>query len=203
MTTVQRSAESALVVKKSRFLSLVSRVKTEEEAQSVIERRRKNFFDAQHHCYAYVLEEGISRFSDDGEPSGTAGRPILEVVKKSGLSDVIVICTRYFGGTLLGAGGLARAYSQCAAGAIKAAGKQELALFSVYKISFEYTVWTKAENLIRSSGFFIDNTEFSDSVVTTVCVKEGYKNNFLELLNNVSLGRARPELMGTKHIEIK
>ena len=114
--TVYTGGSDEIVEKKSRFIAQVFPVKTEEEVTQILEATRKKYWDARHNCYAFVLgaDGGISRCSDDGEPSGTAGRPILEVLTKRGLKDVLVIVTRYFGGTLLGTGGLVRAYSQAA-----------------------------------------------------------------------------------------
>lgn len=114
--TVYTGGSDEIVEKKSRFIAQVFPVKTEEEVTQILEATRKKYWDARHNCYAFVLgaDGGISRCSDDGEPSGTAGRPILEVLTKRELKDVLVIVTRYFGGTLLGTGGLVRAYSQAA-----------------------------------------------------------------------------------------
>ena len=114
--TVYTGGSDEIVEKKSRFIAQVFPVKTEEEVMQLLEAARKKYWDARHNCYAFVLgaDGEISRCSDDGEPSGTAGRPILEVLTKRGLKDVLVIVTRYFGGTLLGTGGLVRAYSQAA-----------------------------------------------------------------------------------------
>lgn len=114
-TVLQRS-EGEIVEKKSRFIAQVFPVETEEEAAKIIEETKKKYWDARHHCYAFVLGAGgeISRCSDDGEPSGTAGRPILEVITGRGLCNILIIVTRYFGGTLLGTGGLVRAYSLAA-----------------------------------------------------------------------------------------
>ncbi len=114
--TVYTGGVGEIVEKKSRFIAQVFPVKTEEEVMQLLETARKKYWDARHNCYAFILgaDGGISRCSDDGEPSGTAGRPILEVLSKRGLKDVLVIVTRYFGGTLLGTGGLVRAYSQAA-----------------------------------------------------------------------------------------
>lgn len=202
MITIKREAESSFIIKKSKFLGFACRAENELQVQSILEQRRKKYFDATHNCYAYILNSGASRYSDDGEPQGTAGQPMLEILKRSGLTGVIVISTRYFGGTLLGAGGLVRAYSKSASDTLEAAQKVELIPSSVYLCGFSYEVWAKAENKLKKAGYTFEDINYSDKVAVTVCVKNGYENNFLELIGNVSLGQISPEFIETKLLEI-
>ncbi len=201
MITLKGVTETSYTVKKSKFLGLAVRVDTEEQAHSQIEKRKKQHYDATHNCWAYLFESGAMRYSDDGEPSGTAGLPMLEVLKASGLTDVLFICTRYFGGTLLGAGGLVRAYSKSAADTLEAAQKVRLMPCSVYRCSFPYGVWAKAENVLISSGCTFEDTEFAQDVAVTACVTAGKEDAFLELIQNLSLGKTEPAFLGQKLVE--
>lgn len=203
MITIKSGIETSLIVKKSRFIGLACRAKTEQEALAFLEQRRKQYYDASHHCFAYILENGKERCSDDGEPQGTAGRPILEVIKKSGVTDVIVISTRYFGGTLLGAGGLTRAYAKSASDALEAAEKVELVSYSRYRCVFQYEVWAKAETVLKKAGCVFEDTVYSDNVSAVVCVKNGQEKSFFELVRNLSLGQTVPEFIDTRMIEQK
>jgi uncharacterized YigZ family protein len=202
MITIKSSAETCLIIKRSKFIGLACRVKTESEAQETLELRRKQHYDATHNCYAYLLESGAQRCSDDGEPSGTAGRPILDVIKKSGVSDVLLISTRYFGGILLGAGGLTRAYSQSASETLKEAEKSELLPFSVYKCVFPYGVWARAENILRGAGYAPGNIIYSDSVTAEINVS-GNADEFAELIRDLTLGQTEPLLLGIKLSETR
>ena len=198
MITLKGSAESTVVIKKSRFLGFVCHIDTEQDAQRTLALRRKEHYDARHHCFAYILSSGVMRYGDDGEPQGTAGLPMLDVIKKTGLSDVIVISTRYFGGTLLGAGGLVRAYTKSAAQTLDAAKKIELVPCSVFHCTFSYNTWAKAETLL--SEYIIDDIQYADNVIVTLCIT-GDKGRFTELVTSVSLGQTTPVLCGEKLTE--
>jgi uncharacterized YigZ family protein len=201
MITIKGAAETSFEIKKSRFIGLALRAGSESEAQAEIEKRRKRYYDATHNCFAYVLENGILRYSDDGEPQGTAGLPMLEVIKRSMLTDVLVICTRYFGGTLLGAGGLVRAYTKSAADTLSAAQKVELIPCSVYACAFPYNVWVKAEKTISASGCTAENIRYGEQVSADICVSEGREEAFLEYINSVSLGKVHPVFVERKLAE--
>jgi uncharacterized YigZ family protein len=202
MITIKGSAETDFVIKKSKFIGLAVRVASETEAQSAIEKRRKQHYDATHNCFAYVLENGVMRYSDDGEPQGTAGLPMLEVIKKSGLSDVLFICTRYFGGTLLGAGGLVRAYTQSASDTLAAAQKIELIPCSIFKCTFSYGVWAKAEKVLGDAGYAFEDITYADDVAVTVSVLAGKEQAFKEQVQSLSLGKTAPALLGQKLAEV-
>lgn len=202
MITIKESAETELVIKKSRFLGLACRIGSEEEAQRVLEQRRKQHYDARHHCFAYVLESGAMRYSDDGEPQGTAGVPMLEVLKKAGLTDVIVVSTRYFGGTLLGAGGLARAYTQSAADTLKAAKRVEIVACEVFRCNFDFGVWSRAEKALAALGFTADSVDYTDGVSAKYCVMVGEERRFLQTVTNLTQGRVSPKAVGARMAEI-
>ena len=137
--TAAREAEDAFVERRSRFIGAICPVQTEEDALAFVAKRKKAHWDATHHVYAYVLrQEGIRRYSDDGEPQGTAGMPVLDVLLKEALSDCVVVVTRYFGGILLGGGGLVRAYSHGASLAVAAGGLQVMRLCDIVRLSCSY-----------------------------------------------------------------
>lgn len=149
--TVSGNGESEFIEKKSRFISFVYPVTTEKDAVSYIEKARKQFYDSTHVVYAYKLRENnIARFSDDGEPQGTAGIPVLDVINKSGIEDVLIIVVRYFGGTLLGAGGLVRAYSKSASLGVENAVVCTMTPCSVFEIKCPY-------NLLSQVQYILDN----------------------------------------------
>lgn len=201
MITIKSSTETSLVIKKSRFLGLACRADSEQAALDCIEQRRKQHYDATHHCFAFVLENGVMRYSDDGEPQGTAGLPMLEVLKKSGVSDVLVVCTRYFGGTLLGAGGLVRAYTQSAADTLGAAQKVALIPCSVFMCAFPYAVWAKAEKPLCEAGYAPDDIRYSDDVQVTFSVSGGSEAAFMHLIASISLGKTTPVPVGQRLAE--
>jgi uncharacterized YigZ family protein len=201
MITIRGSAETSFIVKKSKFIGYAVRAGSEPEAQSEIEKRRKQHYDATHNCFAYVLENGILRYSDDGEPQGTAGLPMLEVIKRSGLTDVLFICTRYFGGTLLGAGGLVHAYTKSAADTLSAAQKVELIPCSSFKCAFSYGVWAKAEKALIDAGYVFEDVAYADGVTAVVCVLSGKEDMFIEQVKSLSLGKTAPVFLGRKLTE--
>ena len=201
MITIRGVAETTVVIKKSKFLGLACRVDSEADAQRILEQRKKEHYDATHNCFAFLLEDGLARYSDDGEPQGTAGLPMLEVVKHSGLTDVLVICTRYFGGTLLGAGGLVRAYTQNAADTIGAARRIELLPCSIFSCIFSYPVWAKAEKMLADAGYMLDNVQYADEVTVTASVLSGEEENFLRQIAGISLGQTMPVPCGQAYVE--
>lgn len=202
MITIKEKTETSFTEKKSRFIGLAARVSTEEQAISELERRKKQHYGAAHNCYAYLLENGAMRFSDDGEPQGTAGMPILEVLKRSGLSDLLFICTRYFGGTLLGAGGLVRAYTKSAADTLQAAKRVRLISCSAYNCVFPYDIWARIENVLRDLGYILEDITYTDGVSAVVCAAAGQEGAFIEHVKILSLGRTVPEPIGQKLIEV-
>ncbi|MGI5850321.1 MAG: IMPACT family protein [Christensenellales bacterium] len=201
MITLKGTSETSIIIKKSRFLGLACRIDDEQQAQTILMQRRKQYYNATHHCYAFRLENGQMRYSDDGEPQGTAGLPMLEVIKSLGLSDVLVICTRYFGGTLLGSGGLVRAYTKSTSDTLDAAQKVTLIPGSIYECRFSYATWARAEKSLSEAGYIIDNILFSDDVVARICVAGGNEGQFEDFITNVSLGKTIPLPLGQRLIE--
>lgn len=178
--TVEKEASDFFIEKKSKFIGYAKPVKTQEEAVDFISEIKSKHWDATHNVYAYVLRENnIQRYSDDGEPSGTAGVPVLDVMLKESLVDVCVVATRYFGGTLLGAGGLVRAYSHTSKIALDAAGIITMAQCSVMSAEVDYSFYDRLNILLSDFSAVILDTSFSDKV----CVEFSVKENIVDLLN--------------------
>lgn len=178
--TVEKEASDFFIEKKSKFIGYAKPVKTQEDALEFISEIKSKHWDATHNVYAYVLRENnIQRYSDDGEPSGTAGVPVLDVMLKESLVDVCVVATRYFGGTLLGAGGLVRAYSHTSKIALEAAGIITMAQCSVMSAEVDYSFYDRLNILLSDFSAVILDTSFSDKVYVEFSVKE----NIADLLN--------------------
>lgn len=167
MKTIYKNSQIEIEIKKSRFIGYSFKINTFEEIESNLQALRKQYYNATHVCYAFVFEN-IEKCSDDGEPSGTAGIPILDVIKKNGLSNILVVVVRYFGGIKLGAGGLNRAYSKCCSTAIKESNIVELQLYNVYNVYVEYQNVQAFSKIVKDYDVKILNTSFNDSVVYNV-----------------------------------
>lgn len=176
--TIRSFGEDSFEEKKSEFIGYAKRVESEEEAKAFVAEIKDKHKQARHNCWAYVIGEnmGLQRYSDDGEPQGTAGIPILEVMKKSGITDCAIVVTRYFGGVLLGAGGLTRAYTKGASIALKAGGVVEKVKGGKVSIVIEYDMLGKIQYLCGQNNWHIEDTEYSDKVIVHIlaedCVKE-------------------------------
>ncbi|MGH1832295.1 YigZ family protein [Enterococcus gilvus] len=187
--TIKNDNQHEIEIKKSRFICFLKRIESEEEAKNFIQQIKKEHWKANHHCSAFVLGERneIQRSSDDGEPSGTAGVPMLEVLKKTELINVCAVVTRYFGGTKLGAGGLIRAYSNAVSQAITATGIVEGRLQQEVFVQLEYPLWGKMENFITQGQLVVKDTQFTDKVLVTCMVDEDqlavFKTHVIDLLN--------------------
>lgn len=166
--------------KKSVFIGYVKRCESEEEAKEFVSKIKNKHKDARHNCYAYVVGKnmGIQRYSDDGEPQGTAGIPILDVIKKRNLTDVAVVVTRYFGGILLGAGGLVRAYTKAASEAITCGEIVEKVSGREVKLKISYDLLGKIQYLCSTNNYYIENTEYSDNVEVQLYIEEEKLNEF-------------------------
>lgn len=161
--TVSTPSETEYVINRSRFIGRCFPVKDEQEALAILERIRKQHWDATHNCYAYRLLSGAARYSDDGEPQGTAGLPMLEVLNKRDVFDVLVISTRYFGGILLGAGGLVRAYTRSSSDAVEAAGILHMLPCTGFRLRVEYPYWNGVQTVLNRFGA-IERTDYSDAI---------------------------------------
>lgn len=187
---VKKETENETVIERSRFISYVKKCETEDDARAFLEEKRKAHPFATHNCYAYITERGkIARFSDDGEPQGTAGQPILEVIKNKKLFDTIVVVTRYFGGIKLGAGGLVRAYSQGARDVIEKAGTAENVLSRVYGVKMPYDCYQTFLKFAEKIKKSVVSTDFSDSVTVKIAVP--YDNaDFAAKVTDLTNGKA-------------
>ena len=173
--TIRETGKGEYEEKKSRFLGEAIHVESEEEASAHVTRIRKQYYDARHHCYAWVIGEGSERkkSADDGEPSGTAGQPILKVIEGSGCTNVMVIVTRYFGGTLLGTGGLVRAYTQAARAAVENAETVRMCLCRKLAVTVEYGALDRLLYELRRDGTEMGETEYAAQVTLHLIVEEG------------------------------
>ncbi len=175
--TVTGTGASLVEVKRSKFIGILQAVSSPDEAEALIRSEKKKYHDAKHHCSAYVLR-GIDgapdtvHSSDDGEPSGTAGKPMLEVLNGAGLKDVVIVVTRYFGGTLLGTGGLVRAYTDAAKAAVEDAGVAQMQLMQQFSIVFDYPFTGSIDHLMEQDGISRLNAEYTDKVRYDLAVPE-------------------------------
>lgn len=195
--TLSCQAQDEYIVKHSRFIGYAKPVKTEKEAQEFIAEISKKHWDAKHNVYAYSIREGgIKRYSDDGEPQGTAGMPVLNVILQEDITDCVVVVTRYFGGILLGGGGLVRAYTHSAKIGIDAAGIITLSKWTVCKISCDYTFYGKLETFIRDFGGVIENTDFGENVTLEYRIEKGTEYAFDKKLKDLTNGKISFEITG-------
>ncbi|NMH75194.1 YigZ family protein [Bacillus sp. RO2] len=192
--TVKGHGEHEITIQKSRFIAHIARATTEEEAQSFIQEIKKRHWDANHNCSAYMIGEKnqIQKASDDGEPSGTAGVPILEVLKKKDLKDTVVVITRYFGGIKLGAGGLIRAYGKATSEGINATGMVERKLVQIMHTNVEYTLLGKIENELRSSAIhLLKDIHYLEDVTFNVYVEEDKRQAYLDWMIDLTNGKVK------------
>lgn len=189
--TVKGYGEHEIVIQKSRFIAYVSRAESEADAQEFIQQIKKKHWNATHNCSAYLIGETnqIQKANDDGEPSGTAGVPILEVLKKKQLKDTVVVITRYFGGIKLGAGGLIRAYGKATSEGIDATGVVERKLMRVMHTKIDYTWLGKLENELRSSVYNIKDIHYMDLVEIETFVEEEQTQDFINWMTELTNGQ--------------
>ena len=178
--------EDEFTEKKSRFIGRAWPVETEEAALEKIQEMKKKHYDATHNCWAYIIKDGAVRFSDDGEPGGTAGMPMLQVLQREGLYNVVCVVTRYFGGILLGAGGLVRAYTKGAKIAVDAAGKSMKRVWSVLYVPCPYSWYERVKLTVEAFGGIIRSTEFGADVELEILVPEAQAQPFLDKLTDLS-----------------
>ena len=198
--TIAQAAQDEFVEKRSRFIGYARPVQTEEEAQAFIAEMKSRHWDATHNVYAYILREGnIQRYSDDGEPQGTAGIPTLDVLQKSHVTDVAVVVTRYFGGILLGGGGLVRAYSHGASIALKAAGIITMKECSLMMLSCDYSRYGRVSSLIPECGGIIDDTDFAGDVTLSFHMAPELMGSFARKLADATNGQVTFEECGSQY----
>ncbi|MBQ9516735.1 MAG: YigZ family protein [Eubacterium sp.] len=202
--TVEIAADDFFIEKKSRFIGYVKPVKTQDEAVAFINEIKSKHWDATHNVYAYVLRENnIQRYSDDGEPGGTAGVPVLDVILKAGVTDVCVVATRYFGGTLLGAGGLVRAYSHTSKIALEAGHIITMAECSVIETAVDYSFYDRMNTLLTDVGANVISTDFADNVKLTFSLKADKTALLQDKLTDMSAGKYTLNITGTIFDKVK
>ena len=180
--------EDEFIEKKSRFIGRLWPVETEEAALEKIQEMKKKHYDATHNCWAYILKDGAVRFSDDGEPGGTAGMPMLLTLQREGLYNCVCVVTRYFGGILLGAGGLVRAYTKGAKIAVDAAGKSMKRVWTVLYVPCPYTYYERVKLLVAECEGIIRSTDFGAEVELELLFAENVAEAFLEKLTDMTAG---------------
>lgn len=201
--TVAGYGEAAFELNKSRFITYIDRVDTETAAQEFITQIKKKHWDATHNCSAYIVgEQEYQKADDDGEPSGTAGRPILETLKKAALRDTVAVVTRYFGGIKLGAGGLIRAYGKGAAGGLKAAGLVERVLYTTLGIEIDYALQGIIENHLRTGDYRIIAKEYYEKVNILTLAKCGQEKLLEDKVNDWTAGTARITHLEPQYLDI-
>ena len=190
-------AETEFVEKRSRFIGQVQPVQTEEEARAFLEQVRKKHHDARHNCWCYLLRGSTARYSDDGEPQGTAGRPMLEVFQRESVTDLCCVVTRYFGGILLGTGGLLRAYTRAAGDALQAAGISVQRVWAQLSVPCPYSLYDRIRSETEKAGGVIADTAWSADVVLTVLLPAESADAYCARLTELSAGKVSAAAQGT------
>ena len=198
MNVLLEGGTAEIIEKKSRFIAETAIVRSEEEASAFLEARRKKYWDARHHCSAYIIgkERPLTHSSDDGEPSGTAGRPILDVIKGFDVSDVSVVVTRYFGGTLLGTGGLVRAYSAAAKAGLEASVIAKKVNGLLLSVTIGYDLIGKLQYIAAARGFTQADAEYGENVVLSYYIPANEAASFRKAVTEASSGKAQIEELG-------
>ena len=187
-----KRSEVRLVEKRSEFIGRVWRVESEEEARACIEATRKHDHAANHHCWCYIIKDGPTRYSDDGEPQGTAGQPMLNVFQREGIENVCCVVTRYFGGILLGAGGLVRAYTQSAKDALDAAGVSVVRRWVAMELPCSYNQFETVRREVTAFDGVVENIDYGADVVLSALLPEEQAQAFRERIVDVSAGTVEP-----------
>ena len=198
--TIRHHAEFEYEDRKSIFIAEAMPVETEAEALAFIDSVKKKYPDANHHVYAYVIKENsIARFTDDREPQGTAGLPVLDIIRKRGCTNAAIVVVRYFGGTLLGTGGLARAYSGAALGALSAAEIITYDIYATYEIEASYSDFQKLGTVFASVGFRQDNIDYAEAVRISGSVQRDSGDSLVDKLIQTTSGRVIVKKTGEKY----
>jgi uncharacterized YigZ family protein len=203
--TVAGPGEDEIVINKSRFIGFAEPVRSEEQALEFIQSVREKHKTASHNVYAYILGETsqIQRFSDNGEPSGTAGIPVLEILKKEGLRDIVIVVTRYFGGIKLGGGGLVRAYSKSAKLAIESGIIVDMVQFNKIDIELNYSSYGRIESYLRDKGINPEEIAFEDNVLLQVFIREKKTHQFIDEIHEMTSGTAVITVSGEIFLPIR
>lgn len=194
-----QNAESEFTEKRSRFITHLYKVETEAEARARIEEMKKKYYDARHNCWCYLLQEGgVVRYSDDGEPQGTAGMPMLDVLRRENLTNVLCVVTRYFGGVLLGTGGLVRAYTKSTQLALENAGINEVNRYAVVLITCPYSLLGTVQNLLPEHNCMVEETDYAADVTLTATLPEDGTAALEQALRDATSANADMEIMDTQ-----
>jgi len=202
-TSIKNRTSNEIVEKKSRFIAEAGSVNCEDEARTFIDEIKSHYREASHHTYAYVIGKKVSaaRYSDDGEPHGTAGLPILDVIQGNGLTDTIIVVTRYFGGTKLGTGGLVRAYSKSASDCLALAGMARYVPGDIIKIKTEYHYLGKIKNHIDKCRYDVINEEYASHVIISTLIPGTESDSFKTIITDLTNATAEIEKAGERYIE--
>lgn len=190
------AAESEFTEKRSRFIGRVWPVRDEAEARARIEETKKEYYDARHHCWCYLLSSGAVRYSDDGEPQGTAGQPMLNVFQREGVTDACCVVTRYFGGILLGAGGLTRAYAKSAKDTLDASGVSRVSLWTMWEVPCTYPLLERVKLELAAAGGIMEDAEYGAEIVLRCAFPEGGAEAFGRRLTELSAGALEMQPQG-------
>ena len=194
-----QSSDSEFVEKRSRFISHLLPVESEEDARTFIAQMKKQYYDARHNCWCYLIGENIVRYSDDGEPQGTAGQPMLNVFQRENVTDVVCVVTRYFGGILLGAGGLTRAYSKSARDALCAAGVSEMGLWTAVSVPCPYGLFERVKGEAAALGGIIDGAEYGADIRLDVSLPGESVDALASQLTELSAGGIQIVRLGEEY----
>lgn len=200
--SLRKVDEKEIIIEKSSFIGTAKAVADEEEALEFIREVKKRHYEATHNVYAYILgdDNNIQRFSDDGEPSGTAGVPVLEVLKKNDLRNVCAVVTRYFGGIKLGKGGLVRAYSKGASAALEASEVIWRTLYKVVAVKVDYTLLGMMQNQLKLDGYTLRNINYADNVVFEVYVENNQTEDFLAKVTDWCNARVEMQIIDEEYL---
>lgn len=200
--SLRKVDEKEIIIEKSSFIGTAKAVADEEEALEFIREVKKRHYEATHNVYAYILgdDNNIQRFSDDGEPSGTAGVPVLEVLKKNDLRNVCAVVTRYFGGIKLGKGGLVRAYSKGAAAALEASEVIWRTLYKVVAVKVDYTLLGMMQNQLKLDGYALRNINYADNVVFEIYVENNQTEDFLAKVTDWCNARVETQIIDEEYL---
>lgn len=197
------AGEAEFVEKRSSFLGHVRMVETEDEAKAFVTEMKKKFYDARHNCWCYIIKDGAVRYSDDGEPQGTAGIPMLEVLKREGVTNVVCVVTRYFGGVLLGTGGLLRAYTKSAKDALDAAGICVVRRWVKAEIACSYAMLERLKTECTAIGGVVADIEYSADVCLKLLLPEDKANAFSQRTADVTAGTSALKITGEEFKPVK
>ena len=194
----RNTANIEFIERKSVFIGFSTFVENEEQALEIIKQKKKQYSDATHNVYAYVIGDTIARYSDDNEPQGTAGMPVHNSIRMAGISDVLVVVTRYFGGILLGAGGLVRAYSTAASMALEEGGIKIFENYNAYTVKLSYSDYGKFLTELQFVDAIIDDTLFADEVTINFAIKEEISSSLLKRLTDLFSGKVSVNFIETR-----